>query len=291
MSRLSLTLFVAVFALAMAPDRVRAGNDDTYFMSGEAALMGGAVVALGQGAGMVWYNPAGLGAIHRSQYDLTLSGGAHQRRIVPGGLRLTVPGAMGPVELRSDLDGSRGTTIAPSSVYARRFGSVTIAGGFFTSRDDVIRLSASSRRTDGGEVVSLFDLDIAETRYHIGGGLGFELMGGMLKLGASVFVVYDGYQDSLLLGASVGAPTGERSELTTAGIDDSGRWALATHLGAESEQAETLVFRTTIDAYGTGDTTALALDFTGAVPAFDSAALVSVRFHEVYAFIGSSLMF
>lgn len=236
MSRLSLTLTTIVVLLAPGP--AHAGNDDTYFMSGEAALMGGAVVALGQSSGMLWYNPAGLGAIHRNQYDVTLSGGAYQRRRVEGGLRLTLPGATGDVELRSDLDGSRTTTIAPAAVYARRFGKVTLGAGFFTSRDEVIRLSSFDRTpTDTGEQAEThLDFDVAETRYHIGGGLGFELLGGTLKLGLSLFAVLDGTNDSLAVGASLSDPAdpmGERAESTGVALDDSSRWALATHIGAQ----------------------------------------------------------
>ncbi len=245
--------FTALLALVLgasiaAPGVARAGNDDTYFMSGEAALMGGAVVALGQGSGMVWYNPAGLGSIHRNQYDLTLSGVAYQRRLVPRGVVVAVPGDMGNLELPAELDGSRATTIAPSAVYARRFGKVTLGGGFFTSRDEVIRLSVSetAAAAAGSTATTLIDVDIAETRYHLGGGLGMELLGGDLKLGASVFLVYDGANDSASVGASIATPMNERSELTAAVLDDSDRWALATHLGAQVHPTDWLQFGLTV---------------------------------------------
>ncbi|MBO6938438.1 MAG: hypothetical protein JJ863_25950 [Deltaproteobacteria bacterium] len=233
---------VALATLTALPTVAHAGNDDTYFMSGEAALMGGAVVALGQGAGMVWYNPAGLGSIHRSQYDLTLSGVAYQRRLVPDGVVVVVPGDMGNVELPAELDGSRATTIAPAAVYARRFGKVTLGAGFFTSRDEVIRLNVSdaSPAVGGSTTTTLIDIDIAETRYHLGGGLGFELLGGALKLGASVFVVYDGANDSASIGASIASPDDERIDLTAAALNDSDRWALAAHIGAQVHPTEWL---------------------------------------------------
>lgn len=242
------TRLLAIAALLSSASLARAGNDDTYFMSGEAALTGGTVVALGQGAGMVWYNPAGLGSIHRNQYDLTLSGVAYQRRLVPRGVVVVAPEDMGSIELSAELNGSRATTIAPAAVYARRFGNVTLGGGFFTSRDEVIRLNASESVPATGDslAITLIDADIAETRYHLGGGLGFELFDGALKLGASVFVVYDGANDSASIGASISNPAGERSELTAAVLDDSDRWALAGHLGAQVRAAEWLQLGLTV---------------------------------------------
>jgi len=61
----------ALGLLALAPRRAHAGNDDELLAGNHAAMMGGAVMASVDDASAAWYNPAGLGAISRSQVDLS----------------------------------------------------------------------------------------------------------------------------------------------------------------------------------------------------------------------------
>ena len=231
----------ALLIVVLGASTAHAGNDDTYFMSGEAALMSGAVVAVGQGAGMLWYNPAGLGHIDRSRFGVSVSGVAIQRRLVPDGLVLRLPDGE---TNRLTFDGSRATTIAPAAVYAKHAGPLTLGVGFFTSRDDVIRLAAADQVTGtaGDSALAQIDVDIAEFRYHIGGGAGVELLGGRLRLGAALFAVYDQTGDTASLATSQSLGDGSRTDVSATALDHSTRWGLAGHLGMQVQPNERLHF-------------------------------------------------
>src|SRR5687768_5653089 len=50
-----------------------AGNLDNYYMSSEAALLGGAITADAKGGGALWYNPAGLSQVEGLRLDVTVN--------------------------------------------------------------------------------------------------------------------------------------------------------------------------------------------------------------------------
>jgi hypothetical protein len=54
---------LALFAL---PAELIAGDDDGFLLDNEAAMTGGAVVAVTDDSGAVWYNPAALGGNRHS---------------------------------------------------------------------------------------------------------------------------------------------------------------------------------------------------------------------------------
>ena len=62
-------LLLGIAASVAVASRASAGNLDSYYMSGEAALQGGAVTADTQHGGAIWYNPAGLASISGSRLD------------------------------------------------------------------------------------------------------------------------------------------------------------------------------------------------------------------------------
>lgn len=62
-----------------APSAVRAGNDEGVLIGNEAAMTGGAVTATTSDGAAIWYDPAGIASVTRSQIDA--SGSATQLRV------------------------------------------------------------------------------------------------------------------------------------------------------------------------------------------------------------------
>jgi hypothetical protein len=64
----------AVLALTwLAPQRVRAGNDEGILVGGHAALTGGAVTATVGDGSAAWYNPAGIAHVTQQTLDINAS--------------------------------------------------------------------------------------------------------------------------------------------------------------------------------------------------------------------------
>ncbi len=70
----------------------RAQNADQFYYSNEAALTAGAMVAVPGDDGAVIYNPAGLGALHRTQLNANGSVFGLRVRPIPNALTARVNG-------------------------------------------------------------------------------------------------------------------------------------------------------------------------------------------------------
>jgi long-subunit fatty acid transport protein len=185
--------------------QARAGNEETYFLDSDAALAAGAVAASSVGAGSVWYNPAGLAGADRSHINLSLSVASMQVRDYRDAIRVTR--ADGSVA-RQSLDGTRIALLSPAVSYVLKLPDVTLGAGLFTTRDDVLKVSAASSYADDAGRTSLVQttLDTAVTRYHLGGGVGFTLPR-KLHFGASLFGVYEGVETHANIALSLEDPT------------------------------------------------------------------------------------
>lgn len=181
------TFAIVLWFLAGSVQVARAGNDETYFMSAEAALVGGAVVATSDDVGAIWYNPAGLGGVARQQLDLSLSVVALHIRTIPEGIQTD----FGDETRASTIDGSRIDVISPSTAYVRQLGGLNWGLGVYKSRDDLIRVTggAEQRTADTYKFIQV-ELFSQHERYHYGIAFGAELSPS-LRLGASLFGVYD----------------------------------------------------------------------------------------------------
>ena len=63
-----------LFAAALLIQRsARAGNVDSYYLSGEAALLAGAITASARGGGAAWDNPAGLASLPGLRFDASIN--------------------------------------------------------------------------------------------------------------------------------------------------------------------------------------------------------------------------
>jgi hypothetical protein len=170
-----------------------AGNDDSFFHGNEAAMMAGAVTAAGTGAGMLWYNPAGLGANQRSR--LEISGSLFTLR-----LRSLAPfqvvAATDPdsgITTFFDSENARSSDIlsVPSALsYTRALGEHVTAGfGVFTQVRDQFTVDSTYRPDLGFDLEYRRTLSVDHQRLFLGPGIGAQF--GRLRIGASVFFVYE----------------------------------------------------------------------------------------------------
>lgn len=181
-------------ASGLAPRVARADNTEPFFYSDDAAMTGGAVVAVTRDAGAIWYNPAGLGGVKRGQIDLSGSAFGVRIRNVPNALGTNLPGGRQSVSLDSADIFS-----APHAIGLVRHLSDEVAMGFglfITARD--IRTAQSQVDVSGpaltdptvtGRYRQRLDLSIDETRYHVGPAIGWQISPG-LRIGASLFATY-----------------------------------------------------------------------------------------------------
>lgn len=215
--------------LLLAP-AARGGNDDAYFLSNEAAMTGGAVVAVTQETGSVWYNPAGLGGIERDQLSLTMTAAALQIREIDGALTKIDPEGASSSE---DMSGTRGGVVSPSAAAVLRVFGAPIGLGFFTTRYDVLDVTGGSAFDSerSGNAAEKITLDQIDVQYHVGAGTGFAVTP-TLRVGASIFAVYTSVDDAATLAAGSDDEAG-RVAVTAQIRDRSSRWGVQVVAGAQ----------------------------------------------------------
>lgn len=197
-----------------------AGNDDGYFHDNQATLSGGAVVGGGNGAGMLWYNPAGLGANDRGRVEVTASAFT---------LRFRGNDEFFGVGSQSEgLASSSFLTVPTALSMVRKLGSRWYGGiGSYTTRQDSF---------DEEMVIQLSDSDTATYRLasnivqnNFGFGFGRAFANGRFRFGGSIFIVLDNQsltesvsfiRESLDLDdAAIGLVDENRATLNRLGLD------------------------------------------------------------------------
>ena len=177
----------SLFAASSVAPAALGGNQDSYYMSGQAALQAGAVTADARGGGAIWYNPAGLAEIRGLRLDV----GANAFRFDFGGAP-----DLDPVDAK-DAEITRLRSINFGSVPAamtltHRFGDVGVGFGLFVPTDDTMYLrSQVTETTQSQRRAAELGLDAHSTLsdYYLGPALGLRL-GPQLRVGASLFVNY-----------------------------------------------------------------------------------------------------
>ncbi|MBX3249647.1 MAG: hypothetical protein KF901_20895 [Myxococcales bacterium] len=171
-----------------AATEARAGNDDSFFQGNDAAMLGGAVAAVGEGPDMIWYNPAGLAGNTRSRIELSGSAFSYRLRNLDPYLAVSYPdGTADSAGLRS-----REFQSVPSALsLARSVGDgVTIGFGVFVPAQDTFATSrALSVSRDEGSLELATSASFQHQRMHAGPSIGFRV--GALRLGVSLFGVYE----------------------------------------------------------------------------------------------------
>ncbi len=167
--------------------RVQAGNLDSFYVSGEAALSGGAVVASTSTGGSIWYNPAGLSQLGGLRFDVNVSGYA-VRFGARVGFASTVP------ETSENRLGLLALDVVPAAVtITRRFGRVGVGLGVFVPSHNALMLrthlqspqdAAGTRALEFG-----YDSHNKSQEYHLGPGFGWDPWE-QLSLGMSALANY-----------------------------------------------------------------------------------------------------
>jgi hypothetical protein len=198
----SAPFLLALSLVVLAPRRARAGNDDELLAGNEAAMMGGAVSAFVADASAAWYNPAGLGAITRSQIDV--SGTVYTLRFssTPKFIELTT----GESE---DASVSEFVSIPTQIAYGRLLvPGVTLGLGYFVPQATSIVLREQLVAGDT-EDRSEWQVAIASARVLHNGvlALGFSLLES-LRLGVSLIGSYEAESQSAVVFGAISGQNG-----------------------------------------------------------------------------------
>ena len=172
-------------------------------LGSEAALSGGAVAAMGRDTGNAWYNPAGLGANTRSQFDMSGTMAVLRYRVIPGAFRIDLPGG----SASSSLTSIEPLVRATSTVYTRYLGrGVTVGAGHFVNAYDFYdyngRLSDSGGKL-GAAYDTMVQVDGLTTRHHFGPTVGWQIRP-RIRIGMSLFFTYESQRDEGRIWAKVG---------------------------------------------------------------------------------------
>jgi hypothetical protein len=143
-----------VFALAvvsLAPAVARAGNTDTIPMGDLAAVTAGAVVAAGDDAGSVSYNPAGLVGIYRSSVSISATLFEFRRFHIPAYLQTQTPAGT----VASEAAYTAFASIPPAVIFARKL-RPNLAGAISLTVPEASAMNTNLR--NDASVPNVFDL-------------------------------------------------------------------------------------------------------------------------------------
>jgi hypothetical protein len=114
----------ALIVLLAYPSALFAGNSRSFFLGDEAALTGGAGIAVSADSGSLWYNPAGLGGLALGRMELTGTIYSAKLRKANGILKAHLPSGTYSSGTRADDFGS-----VPTSLVFVRHGNDRILYG------------------------------------------------------------------------------------------------------------------------------------------------------------------
>lgn len=195
----TLFYFIVFFALGwllfLSPFQASA-NDEGIIIGSEAALSGGAVTSTVSDGSALWYNPAGLGAVTRSQLDAS------------GNLLIfrydLAPRFLNAEENSSRAESAEVTPVPAGVTFARNIEKkgdmrLTFGLGLFVVESTNFRIQPRLSLSSGS-LVSV-DLDDVAKNYHAAMGLGWQPFDS-LRLGFKVYADLDTVDSALTLWSS-----------------------------------------------------------------------------------------
>lgn len=195
---------------ALGSAEARASNPGLTPLGGEAA-MSGAVTAMGRDTGMAFYNPAGLGANRRGQFDMSSTMAVLRFRTIPDAFQVELPGGKSS---SAELTSLQPLVLSTSTVYTRYMGhGVTVGVGHFASNYDYYDYTGVLQDTTsraGLNYNARVQVDGWSTRHHFGPTVGWQLLP-RLRLGMSLFLTYEWRRDEGRIWLQAG-PSPERIE-------------------------------------------------------------------------------
>jgi len=163
-----------------------AGNLDSYYLSGDAALQGGAITADSRGGAAAWYNPAGLAELPGLRLDVSVNAFAIR---FGGHPNLESAASEAKVTSLNVID----FNVVPTSLtLSRRFGKLGLGVGVFVpvQSSTFLRTQVESSATASALGTSAA-LDIYERSQQYAAGASFGLaLSPVVDFGASLFVNY-----------------------------------------------------------------------------------------------------
>jgi len=218
--------WLMLFSLGFVALPARAENDDGVLMGMEAAQSGGAVTATIGGGASAFYNPAGLASGAASSIDASANAYGMRLYRIDGMLR-------GPEGESTDgrvVD----WIIAPALLsYVRRMSRVSLSFAIFIPATNDLS-TTDELRTRGG-TRWLFSIELRDTRYYTGFGLGARVSS-RLRVGVSVLGVYDSQSTRVMLAG--GGP--ERRALSLFSRDDAKTYGVNARFGVQWEPHRSL---------------------------------------------------
>lgn len=187
---------LALVGLALAwPATAAASNPWLTPLGGEAAMSGGAVAAMGRDTGLAYYNPAGLGANRRVQFNMSSTMAVLRYRTIPDAFRVELPGGRSHSGTLASVEP---LVLATSTVYTRYLGkNVTVGAAHFANNYDRYDYSGSLNDVTGAAPIAYkanVQVDGWSTRHFFGPTVGWEVTP-RLRLGMSLFVTYEWRRD------------------------------------------------------------------------------------------------
>ncbi len=185
----------AVAAVAAVPATATASNPWLTPLGPEAAASGGAVAATGRDTGMAFYNPAGLGANTRAQFDMSTTMAVLRVRTIPDAFHIDLPGGRSQ---SAQLTSVQPLALSTSTVYTRYMGKgVTVGAGHFANNFDRYDYTGTLEdRTGmtGLNYAARVQVDGMSTRHFFGPSVGWQIIP-RLRIGMSLFVTYEYTRD------------------------------------------------------------------------------------------------
>lgn len=171
------------------PSICLSGNTRAYFMGDEAAMTAGAGTAIISDAGMLWYNPAGLGGIVRNNLQLsgTILNGKIRR--VPNFISSDLPSG---VHARDAEGNGLGSVPGSASIIGNASPKWSWGIGFFAADVDYMELTADIQApydNNGGTWDQNAAAYVSRQTYRLGPSLGWALTT-RLRFGLSLFCSY-----------------------------------------------------------------------------------------------------
>lgn len=164
---------IACAATLLAGRPARAENREINPLGNEAALAGGAVVALGRDTGAIYYNPAGLGAVKRTQINVSTQALQLRARVIPYAVTAALEGGARDGATLSSFQ----VLLMPSSLaMTRHLGrGVTLGVGYFAPDYDYYDYGASiDAQRPGAQYRARVQVDGWVYRYHAGPSIGWQ---------------------------------------------------------------------------------------------------------------------
>ncbi|HET6334509.1 MAG TPA: hypothetical protein VFG30_14900 [Polyangiales bacterium] len=229
-------LFLGSIALvvAMSPSAARAGNEDELFVGNQAAMVGGSISAVVKDASSTWYNPAGLGAVERSQVDVSAT--VYTLRLY------SAPKFISAVTGESDDGAVTEFVVAPSQIaYVRKLGEhLTLGLGYFMPRSQnyVLRESLEAGRLADRSAWQIA-ASVAEAQHIGAAALGYAV-NSRIRIGASLIGGYAASTQAISLFGSANQNRQPVAARSTTVIGTTARMSLQVGLGLQVDLSDAI---------------------------------------------------